>query len=89
MRRKLGYIGHLKPQTSLLRISKSQLQRVYISTNGSSTKQYLDEECSKLAYEKQTKLQWLQDPSQINSDNVNNAGVKQTFREQTEGIFET
>jgi hypothetical protein len=32
-----------------------------------------DEGCSKLLYQrKQAKLQWLQDPSEINADNLNN-----------------
>jgi hypothetical protein len=36
-------------------------------------KPWFDEGCSKLLDErKQAKLQWLQDPSEINRDNVNN-----------------
>jgi hypothetical protein len=36
-------------------------------------KLWFDEGCSKLLYQrKQTKLQWLQDPSEINEDNLNN-----------------
>jgi hypothetical protein len=36
-------------------------------------KQWFDEECSKLLDQrKQAKLQWLQDPSEINGDNLNN-----------------
>jgi hypothetical protein len=37
-------------------------------------KPWFDEGCSKLLVQrKQAKLQWLQDPSEINSDNPNNA----------------
>jgi hypothetical protein len=36
-------------------------------------KPWFDKECSKLADQrKQAKLQWLQDPSEINGDNLNN-----------------
>jgi len=36
-------------------------------------KLWFDEECSKLLHQrKQTKLQWLQNSSQINGDNMNN-----------------
>jgi hypothetical protein len=36
-------------------------------------KQYFDEKCSKLLGKRQqAKLQWLQNPSQINGDNLNN-----------------
>jgi hypothetical protein len=36
-------------------------------------KPWFDEGCSKLSDQrKQTKLQWLQDPSEINGDNLNN-----------------
>jgi hypothetical protein len=36
-------------------------------------KPWFDEECSKLLYQrKQAKMQWLQDPSEINSDILNN-----------------
>jgi hypothetical protein len=35
-------------------------------------KPWLDEGCSELLYQrKQTKLQWLQDPSEIKGDNLN------------------
>jgi hypothetical protein len=34
---------------------------------------WLDKGCSKLLYQgKEAKLQWLQDPSEINGDNLNN-----------------
>jgi hypothetical protein len=33
---------------------------------------WFDERCSKLDQRKQAKLQWLQDPSEINGDNLNN-----------------
>jgi hypothetical protein len=36
-------------------------------------KPWFDEGCSELLYQmKQAKLQWLQDPSEINGDNLNN-----------------
>jgi hypothetical protein len=36
-------------------------------------KPWFDEECSKLLHQKkQAKLQWLQDPSETNGDNLNN-----------------
>jgi hypothetical protein len=36
-------------------------------------KPWFDEECSKLLDQrKQAKLQWLQDPSKVNGDNLNN-----------------
>jgi hypothetical protein len=36
-------------------------------------KPWFDEECSKLlAQRKEAKLRWLQDPSEINGDNLNN-----------------
>jgi hypothetical protein len=36
-------------------------------------KPWFDEGCSKILYQrKQAKLQWLQDPSEINGDNLNN-----------------
>jgi hypothetical protein len=38
-------------------------------------KSWLDEGCSKLLDQrKQAKLQWLQDPSEINGNNLNNVG---------------
>jgi hypothetical protein len=47
-------------------------------------KPWFDEGCSKLLDQrKQAKLQWLQDPSEINGDNLNNVGreIQQTFQE--------
>jgi hypothetical protein len=36
-------------------------------------KPWFDKECSKLLHQgRQAKLQWLQDPSEINGDNLNN-----------------
>jgi hypothetical protein len=36
-----------------------------------------DEGCSKLLYQrKQAKLQWLQDPNEVNGDNLNNIRCK-------------
>jgi hypothetical protein len=39
---------------------------------------------------KQTKLQWLQDPSEINGDNLNNVRCETSdiFGEENEGISE-
>jgi hypothetical protein len=38
---------------------------------------WFDEECSKLLDQrKQAKLQWLQDPSEINGDNLNNVRLE-------------
>jgi hypothetical protein len=34
-------------------------------------KPWFDEGCSKLLHKKEAKLQWLQDPSEINWDNLN------------------
>jgi hypothetical protein len=40
-------------------------------------KPWFDEGCTKLLYQrKQTKLQWLQDPSEINGDNLNNVSLE-------------
>jgi uncharacterized protein YaaR (DUF327 family) len=40
-------------------------------------KPWFDEGCSKLVdQKKQAKLQWLQDPSEINGDNLNNVRCK-------------
>jgi methionyl-tRNA synthetase len=40
-------------------------------------KLWFDKECSKLLDQrKQAKLQWLQDSSEINGDNLNNAGCE-------------
>jgi hypothetical protein len=40
------------------------------------------EGCSKLLHQrKQAKLQWLQDPSEINGDNLNNIRSQQAFQE--------
>jgi hypothetical protein len=45
-------------------------------------KQWFGDECSKLIYQrKQAKLQWLQNPSQINGDNLQN------LRRETNRIF--
>jgi hypothetical protein len=46
-------------------------------------KPWFDEECSNLLYErKQANLQWLQDPREINGDNLNNIrhGISRRFR---------
>jgi hypothetical protein len=46
-------------------------------------KPWFDEGCPKLLYQrKQAKLQWLQDPSEINGDNLNNirCGASRHFR---------
>jgi hypothetical protein len=40
-------------------------------------KSWFDEGCSKLLDQrKQSKLQWLQDPSEINGDDLNNVGCE-------------
>jgi hypothetical protein len=55
--------------------------------NGSSTNYGLTKVLKKFLHErKQAKLQWLQDPSQINAHNVNNISVKQVKISGTEGI---
>jgi hypothetical protein len=42
-------------------------------------KPWLDEECSKLLHQrKQVKLQWLQDRSEINGDNLNNVRCEES-----------
>jgi hypothetical protein len=46
-------------------------------------KAWFDDECSKLIdRRKQAKLQWLQNPSQVNGDNMDNVGreARRTFR---------
>jgi hypothetical protein len=48
-----------------------------------NNKPWFDDECSKLIYQqKQAKLQWLQNPSQINRDNLQNLRheTSRTFR---------
>jgi hypothetical protein len=48
-------------------------------------KRQLDEGCSKLLYQrKQTTFQWLQDPCEINGDNINNRRheVSRQFRDK-------
>jgi len=48
-----------------------------------------DEQCLKLLdYRKQAELQWLQKPSQINADNLNNVRckIRITFRNRKEHI---
>jgi hypothetical protein len=54
-------------------------------------KPWLDEECSKLlTQEKQVKFEWLQNPSQMNEDNMNSARCEssKTFRYQKGQTFE-
>jgi hypothetical protein len=54
-------------------------------------KPWFDEGCSKLLDQrKQVKLQWLQDPSKINGDNVNNVRreASRHFRSKKKGISE-
>jgi hypothetical protein len=53
-------------------------------------KPWFDEEClGILDQRKQAKMQWIQDPSQRNVDNLNKVrrDAQQTFQEQKEGIF--
>jgi DNA repair ATPase RecN len=54
-------------------------------------KPWFDDECSKLIdRRKQAKLQWLQIPSQMNGDNMNNVRreASRTFRTNKRGISE-
>jgi hypothetical protein len=54
-------------------------------------KPWFDKGCSKLLDQwKQAKLQWLQDPSEINGDNLNNERRESSryFRNKKEGISE-
>jgi hypothetical protein len=53
-------------------------------------KPLFDEVCSKLDQRKQAKLQWLQNPSQINGDNLNTVRreTNRTFREKREYLKE-
>jgi hypothetical protein len=54
-------------------------------------KPWFDEGCSKLlAQEEQDKLQWLQDPSELNGDNLNKVKheSRTQFRNEKEGISE-
>jgi hypothetical protein len=56
-----------------------------------SYKPWFDEECLELVNRrKQAKLQWLQDPSVVNEDNLHNVRreASKTFQEQEKGIFE-
>jgi hypothetical protein len=54
-------------------------------------KPWFEEGCSRiLAHKKQSKLQWLQDPSEINGDNLNNVRreASRHFRNKKEGTSE-
>jgi len=54
-------------------------------------KPWFEEECSKLLDQsKQAKLQWLQNPSQTNGDNVNivRCGTSRTFRNKKREYIE-
>jgi hypothetical protein len=53
-------------------------------------KPWFDEGCSKLLdQKKQAKLEWLQDPSEINGDNLNNVRRKaRRYSRNKEGISE-
>jgi hypothetical protein len=49
------------------------LRKVYYYFELRKHKPWFDEECSELIdHKKQAELQWLQDPSEINGDNLNN-----------------
>jgi hypothetical protein len=55
-------------------------------------KRWFDEGCSKLLdIREQAKLQWLQDPSEINRDNLNNVRCEASryFRNKKGNIWET
>ena len=57
-------------------------------------KPWFDEECLGILLvdqRKQAKMQWIQDPSQSNADNLNNVRLdaSRNFREKKEGIFES
>jgi hypothetical protein len=53
-----------------------------LSTELKKHKPWIDEGCSKLLYQrKQAKLHWLQDPSEINGDNLN------SIRRETSRLF--
>jgi hypothetical protein len=54
-------------------------------------KRWFDQGCSELLnHRKQAKLQWLQDPNEINGDNLNNVRCEASrhFRNKKEGISE-
>jgi hypothetical protein len=56
-----------------------------------SYKQWFDEECLKLVdRRKRAKPEWLQDPSEVNADNLSNVRreASKTFQKQEKGIFE-
>jgi hypothetical protein len=55
-------------------------------------KPWFDDECSTIIdRRKQAKLQWLQNPSQVNGDNMDNVRreASRTFRTKKQGISET
>jgi hypothetical protein len=72
--------GNLDLQLVIKRAWETIRQTITISVKGSSGcykqkkhKPWCDGGCSELLYQrKQDKLQWLQDPSEINGDNLNN-----------------
>jgi hypothetical protein len=74
------------------------LQNIKISANESlgyfefkTHKSWFDERCSKLLDQRQhAKLQWLNNPSQKNRDNLNRIGreASRHFRNKNEGIRE-
>jgi hypothetical protein len=60
-------------------LSRKQLEIIKISAKESLSyyelkqhKPWFDEGCSELDLKKQAKVQWLQDPSEINGDNLKN-----------------
>ena len=58
---------------TLNRILKSQLKTVSSLYEQKQHKPWFDEKCSKFVDQrKYYKLEWLQDPSKINADNMNN-----------------
>jgi hypothetical protein len=73
-------LENLDTEVDINRAWKTIWENIKISAKGSlgyyelnKHKTWFDERCSKLLYQKKrTKLQWLQDPSEINGDNLNN-----------------
>jgi hypothetical protein len=64
--------GDVNKAWEIIRISKSLPKRVLGYCEPKKNKSWFDEGCAKLLDQrKQAKLQWLQDPTEINWDNLN------------------